>query len=297
MGVLKDLKEQLYKNFEGRNFTLIEVADSVVIEKDEKYNNPDEKIEVFRNRLGQLCKKDIVKKIDDTNQIYKLVRSSLDSENVIVNSLQEFNTRLHQFKKDNKGKRLYFRGERSNHRYRTPSIYRQKYLNLSSKSDRFYSDLLSDLGDLKLMKEDKTTQLARLQHYNAPTRLLDVTSNPLVALYFATETKNYSGDDHCVYFYAVDEEKVKYQHGHTASLKSNLNWMSQKDIYNFLKNHDDEEVKNEFLRTLNEVSDSSYDFVDSEKIYSDLNSSTFVEFVKESNRMKNQSGAFIMPPM
>lgn len=38
---------------------------------------------------------------------------------------------------------------------------------------------------------DKSTleQLARAQHYSAPTRLLDVTSNPLIALYFAVNER------------------------------------------------------------------------------------------------------------
>ena len=46
---------------------------------------------------------------------------------------------------------------------------------------------------------DRFDVLAKLQHYGFPTRLLDATSNPLVALYFACAGKNESEKDGAVY--------------------------------------------------------------------------------------------------
>jgi|GEM_PF-2952153 len=64
--------------------------------------------------------------------------------------------------------------------------------------------------------------LVKMQHYGLPTRLLDVTSNPLVALYFATESVGQDDEDGevVVLDYGVDE--VKYFDSDTVSVIANL---------------------------------------------------------------------------
>jgi hypothetical protein len=73
---------------------------------------------------------------------------------------------------------------------------------------------------------DRSTleQLARVQHYSLPTRLLDVTWNPLVGLYFAA--KDDSGTPGELIVFRVKTDLVKFYDSDTASCIANLAHLS-----------------------------------------------------------------------
>jgi len=85
---------------------------------------------------------------------------------------------------------LLYRGHSDRRQFKLlPSVFReQKYAD--SEHIIVRELVASHPGEFA---SDSTTleQLARMQHYSLPTRLLDVTWNPLVALYFASN--EYSG--------------------------------------------------------------------------------------------------------
>jgi len=63
-------------------------------------------------------------------------------------------------------------------------------------------------------------QLARVQHYSLPTRLLDVTWNPLVALYFASNSNIETAGE--VIIFRIKKQHVKYFDSDAVSCVANL---------------------------------------------------------------------------
>lgn len=143
--------------------------------------------------------------------------------------------------------------------------------------------------------EDRSTleQLARVQHYSLPTRLLDVTWNPLVSLYFAA--KDDSGHPGEVVVFRVKKNLVKFYDSDTASCISNLAHLStaEKQSINFALSKDDFNKQDPVDRLLQ--------FVRVEKPYfrptivSEHLKSVLVVKPKQNNRrIVAQSGAFLL---
>ncbi len=92
-----------------------------------------------------------------------------------------------------------------------PDAERQIFSELMVESPSEFS------GD-KLMFD----KLVRAQHYSLPTRLLDVSLNPLVGLYFACNEKEHHGKDGVVQLFDFDEDRVRFADSDTVSLICNL---------------------------------------------------------------------------
>ena len=93
------------------------------------------------------------------------------------------------------------------------------------KEDHIFRELLRRCPDDFSTCTTIFERLVKMQHYSLPTRLLDITSNPLVALYFAckkTEAENGKDEDGALIIYEVNENKIHYFDDNKVCLLSNI---------------------------------------------------------------------------
>jgi len=185
--------------------------------------------------------------------------------------------------------KLFFRGQADIDWRVEPSIFRDNYLSI--EHDIIRSSISRNPEEF--VNEKYFTQLTKLQHYGLPTRLLDVTHNPLVALYFACakETKKSLNDkgietevacDGAVYIsYAnpVLPESMETQV---------LSYIAQTDLSRIGFNALVETLKNDIKGLDSQLGTNSYEsmlrFIRNHFVLSDMN----------HERIIRQSGAFLL---
>jgi len=124
--------------------------------------------------------------------------------------------------------RLYFRGEPQDYGKTAgqPGIARGKWLENNNESDLFREcerRLSHEFANCKSAFE----KLVLMQHYFIPTRLLDVTLDPLIGLFFAlyNDPKSKRKDDECepvILVYEVPKESIRNYHSDVVSVISNI---------------------------------------------------------------------------
>lgn len=166
-----------------------------------------------------------------------------------VTTLQEFLSEIAEVGKIKKNV-VFYRGHSDDTYEIKPSIYRkEEYI---QNEDKIYKEVIARVPN---QFEGKTTieALTMMQHYDVPTRILDITSNPLVALYFACQTtKKKEEDDETdaeVLAFDIPENNVCFSDSDRVTILANLA-KCDKDFY-FTTNYNDWiEIINEKIREI-----------------------------------------------
>jgi hypothetical protein len=117
---------------------------------------------------------------------------------------------------------IYYRGHSSITHKLEPSIYRND--DWIRKENKLFKDIIARSPNDFIDCNSTFEKLVKMQHYSLPTRLLDITSNPLVALYFACKNTNSKeiDNDGILYRFVIPEDEIRYYDSDTISIVANI---------------------------------------------------------------------------
>lgn len=218
-----------------------------------------------------------------------------DNNIVELHIISSINQYIDLLDKVSEGKeKLFFRGHSDVSYQLIPSVFRRQEWIKNEKL--MYQELLINCAKDFNQLEGHLATLAEMQHYGLPTRLLDVTQNPLVALYFACEGADSNSGE--VIVFRISREDIKYPQSDTVAILASLplfTYEEQKTFYEkSIRNYADmKEFNKDIERLVHEVRMERPGFMG--KIQQvDLRKCIVVIPAKNNRRLEKQEGAFII---
>ena len=248
---------------------------------------------------------------DNDIELYKYAREILDIDTELSYWLKFSNHGYSEFLNNEffeqnylRQYKFFYRGHYNERLYKLlPGIFRNKE---PFKEDFYYHNIKVQCSN-DFVNCNHIHQLVQMQHYDCPTRLLDITSNPLVALYFACKNFKCKNCDQAnigeVFIFAVKDSEILYYDSDKALMLSCLPRFSYADkmeiydaCYKKMRQH--------------KIFDATYNGTVIERLYHeiktevpsfekkmrpvDLLSPFFVQPLKMNARILKQDGAFII---
>lgn len=213
-----------------------------------------------------------------------------------IDSLEKYVGEIFSLKEEYRQETLLYRGQSWLNYLLQPGIKRERHW--LEKEDMMYQEILVRCAQDFVRCATHLDYLVEMQHYGLPTRLLDVTENPLVALYFACCTNQSRQGE--VLILHTKPEMIKYAKSDTVAFLAALPTLSygeQTELIRMCKNGIQEENDTEYKKLAGKLAaevKSRNPAFEPRIRKADLLSHVFVTPLRNNQRIMKQEGSFIL---
>ncbi|MCI1580605.1 MAG: FRG domain-containing protein [Clostridium beijerinckii] len=202
-----------YNEIMNDNFNILDFIEKVEnLNKEEDFINSHTRIDIKKNEENEI----MVIYPSDTNNNFGKVNVE------IITSLSEFIEKVIYLKKSDEYKTFY-RGH-GNWQYElVPGIYREQNKQILENESDYIRNIIASYPKFFTNCKSALDFLSVLQHHAFPTRLLDFSENPLIALYMACSSDGLEHSD--TIRIDVPNNNFKYYDSDTVSVLANLAFM------------------------------------------------------------------------
>lgn len=209
----------------------------------------------------------------------------------IITDVAKFTDILTHLLEDDKGRNhIFYRGHSEASFEMVPTLFREERWKRNEAN--MYCELLNTCPEDFAALPSHIDRLTEMQHYGLPTRLLDVTSNPLTALYFASNSSDRRNGE--VILLSVEGAKLKYAQSRTIAMMASLPLMGYDSQMIMYRGVSGEDYDNAVQALMEEVNTERPGFVINSQMEHNMKEYYLVMPNRINRRVDRQEGAFII---